>query len=67
MSIRQIMKARKIVMTAADTRKAQAVSAGLEGAVLPAFPASVLQQHADCDVFLDAAAAALLAHVPEPA
>jgi glucosamine-6-phosphate deaminase len=60
MSIRQILKSRTIVCTVPDARKAAAVKAAVEGPVTPAVPASILQEHPDCHLFLDAAAAALL-------
>jgi glucosamine-6-phosphate deaminase len=60
MSIRQIMKARKILCIVPDQRKAQAVKACLEGPVSPLAPASMLQQHPDVTIFLDPASASLL-------
>lgn len=57
MSIRQIIKSRAIVCTVPDARKARAVALALEGPVTPQVPASVLQTHDACDVYLDAAAA----------
>ena len=60
MSIRQIMKARKILCIVPDQRKAEAVKACLEGAVSPLTPASILQTHPDVTVFLDPDSASLL-------
>ena len=60
MTIRQIMRSRTIVCTVPDKRKAQAVHSSLEGPVTPACPASILQQHPDCHMYLDQAAASLL-------
>jgi len=60
MSIRQIMKSRRIVCTVPDERKARAVKECLRGPVTPRWPASILQQHADCTVLLDPPAAGLL-------
>lgn len=60
MSIRQIMKARKILCIVPDQRKAEAVKACLEGPVSPLAPASILQNHSDVTVFLDQASASLL-------
>lgn len=60
MSIRQILKAEKIVCCAPDARKARPVQATLEGEVTPLVPASALQRHPDTTMFLDAASAALL-------
>jgi len=60
MSIRQIMRARKILCIVPDQRKAAAVKACLEGAISPAAPASILQSHPDVTCFLDSASASLL-------
>ncbi|WP_339718104.1 glucosamine-6-phosphate deaminase [Cyclobacterium amurskyense] len=60
MSIQQIMKSNKIICSVPDERKAKAVKACLENEVSPEFPASILQQHADCGIYLDEAAASLL-------
>jgi glucosamine-6-phosphate deaminase len=57
MSIRQILKSRAIVCTVPDTRKAEAVRMTVEGPVTPLTPASILQTHADCRLYLDQAAA----------
>ena len=61
MSIRQILKAKKILCIVPDLRKAEAVKACLHGPVNPFAPASILQTHADVTVFLDTGSAALLA------
>ena len=60
MSIRQIMKSRQIVCTVPDARKAWAVQATVEGPVTTRLPASILQQHPACDLFLDLDLAAKL-------
>jgi glucosamine-6-phosphate deaminase len=60
MSIRQILKAKTIIITAPDTRKAHAVRDSLEGPVTNQVPSSILQQHADTHVYLDTPSAALL-------
>lgn len=60
MSVRQIMKSNSIICTVPDQRKAEAVRAALEGPVTPLVPASILQHHADCQLFLDTEAASLL-------
>lgn len=60
MSVRQIMKARKILCIVPDQRKATAVKACLEGPVSKFAPASILQMHPDVTVFLDKASASLL-------
>ena len=60
MSIRQIMKAQTIVCTVPDERKAEAVRNCLHGEITPLHPASILQTHPDCSVFLDTGSASLL-------
>ena len=60
MSIRQIMKSRRIVCSVPDERKAQAVRNCIEGPVTNQAPASILQQHDDCTIYLDTAAASRL-------
>ena len=60
MSIRQIMKSAAIVCTVPDARKAQAVKGAVEGPVTNLHPSSILQQHPQCELFLDELAAALL-------
>jgi len=60
MSIRQIMKSACLIVTVPDERKAEAVKNALEGKVTPMCPASILQQHGNCKIFLDAEAASLL-------
>jgi glucosamine-6-phosphate deaminase len=63
MSIRQILASRTILCTVPDLRKASAVQKALEGPVTPLVPASILQTHPHCDLFMDAPAASLL-HQP---
>ena len=60
MSIRQIMKSAHIVCSVPDTRKAVAVRDAVEGPVTNRVPASILQRHPSCRLFLDEPAAALL-------
>ena len=60
MSIRQILKSERIVLCVSDVRKAVAVRDAVEGAVSPGHPASVLQQHPRCSLYLDPPAASLL-------
>jgi len=62
MSIRQILRSRELVVTVPDTRKAEAVKNALEGPVTPQCPASILQRHRNCSLFLDEPAASLLSH-----
>ena len=61
MSVRQILKAREIVVSVPDARKAEAVRDCLEGEVTPLHPASILQTHARTAVYLDRDSASLLA------
>jgi glucosamine-6-phosphate deaminase len=60
MSIRQILKSKQIVCTVPDARKAAAVRDAVEGAVTNRVPASILQQHPACHLYLDEPAAARL-------
>jgi glucosamine-6-phosphate deaminase len=60
MSVRQIMKAREIIVVVPDARKAQAVRLCCEGEISPRAPASILRSHADATVYLDKESAALL-------
>lgn len=60
MSIQQILKSRTIICTVPDGRKAEAVRNAIQGPVTPEVPASILQTHPDCHMFLDSAAASLL-------
>jgi len=60
MSVRQILKAREIVASVPDARKARAVRDCLEGEVSPQHPSSILQRHPRATVFLDQDSAALL-------
>lgn len=57
MSIKQIMRARVIVCTVPDARKEKAVRECLTGDVSPMLPASILQQHDDVHIYLDAPSA----------
>ena len=58
--IATILSARHIVLIASGAGKADAVRAMVDGHVGDAHPASWLREHGSVDVFLDAAAAALL-------
>jgi len=60
MSIRQIMKSSHIICSVPDERKAKAVRNCLTLNVSNLFPASILQNHADCHLYLDTQAALLL-------
>ena len=60
MSVQQIMKSDMIVCTVPDQRKAEAVKNAVSGPVSPDVPASILQRHPNCHLFLDREAASLL-------
>ncbi len=60
MSVRQIMRAKEIIVVVPDTRKAQAVKACLEGEISPMMPASILRNHPNTSIYLDADSASLL-------
>ncbi len=60
MSVPQILKARSIICTVPDARKAVAVREAVEGPVTPKVPASALQRHEDCRLFLDKESAVFL-------
>ena len=62
MSVKQIMKSRAIICTVPDERKAEAVRNAVEGPIMPQVPASILQRHEHCTLYLDKPAAALLKH-----
>ena len=60
MSIPQIMKARTLVVSVPDRRKAQAVCDALADPVSPQIPASILKRHPRTMLYLDPPAAELL-------
>jgi glucosamine-6-phosphate deaminase len=60
MSIRQIMKSRKIICSVPDKRKAVAVRDALKGPITPQVPASILQTHPAATIYLDPPAVELL-------
>ena len=60
MSIKHICKSRTIILTVPDARKAQAVKGSLEGEVSNLVPASILQNHDDTTLYVDADSARLL-------
>ena len=67
MSIQQIMKSQCIVCTVPDKRKANAVQKVLEGEVTANVPASILQTHENCYLYLDTGSASLLTRKSDPA
>ena len=60
MSIRQILKAEKIICIVPDARKADAVEACIEGEIGPLAPASILRTHPNTTIYLDQYSAAKL-------
>jgi len=60
MSVKQILKAKHIICSVPDKRKAKAVKNSVEQPVNNKYPSSILQQHADCRLFLDTDSAGLL-------
>jgi glucosamine-6-phosphate deaminase len=64
MTVQRIMSSRIVILTVPDERKAEAVREVLEGPVTNLWPASILQRHPACHVFLDLAAASKLTNKP---
>lgn len=60
MSVKQIMLSKHIVCTVPGSRKAKAIKNTLERPVWNYYPASILQNHPDCYLFLDKESASLL-------
>jgi glucosamine-6-phosphate deaminase len=60
MSIRQILRAKEIIVIAPEARKARAVKSCLEGEISPLAPASILRTHPNATVYLDRDSASLL-------
>jgi glucosamine-6-phosphate deaminase len=60
MSIRQIMKSKSIICSVPDKRKARAVKDSLTGPLTNLCPASILQNHPDCKIFLDEESASMI-------
>lgn len=58
MSVRQILKSKHIICSVPDSRKAIAVKNCLEQPVSKLFPASILQTHDHCTLYLDHTSAA---------
>ncbi len=63
MSCREILRAKQIVCTVPDLRKAEAVRDTVYGDVSPKVPASILQKHPDCTLFLDVGSVSLLERI----
>lgn len=60
MSVKQIMKSKNIICSVPGKRKAVAVKNCLEKTVSNLYPASILQKHTHCIIYLDRDAASLL-------
>lgn len=60
MSIKQIMKSKHIICSVPDQRKAEAVRNCMEGEITNLHPASILQAHQHCTVYLDQESASKL-------
>lgn len=60
MTVQRIMSSGTLVVTVSDERKADAVQKVLEGEITNMVPASILQQHPACHLFLDHGAATKL-------
>jgi glucosamine-6-phosphate deaminase len=60
MTICQIMKSSCLIVSVPERRKAEAIKNALEGEVTNMCPASILQRHQNCKIFMDAEAASLL-------
>lgn len=65
MSIRQIMKSKQIVCSVPDARKSEAVRNSVEQPVSNLFPASILQTHVNCSLYLDKASAGKLSYLSQ--
>ncbi len=60
MSVRQILRSKRIISVVPEERKAAAVKCALEAEVSPECPASILRTHPDVHLFLDQGSASLL-------
>ncbi len=60
MSVRQILKAKELLVVVPEARKAQAVKACIEGPISPQAPGSILRTHPNVTLYLDRDSAALL-------
>lgn len=60
MSVRQVLKARKILAVVPGPRKAEAIRKCFEGPISPMAPSSILRTHANANIYLDEQSAALL-------
>jgi len=60
MGMATILQARRIVLLATGAEKARSAAGMLNGCVTPRLPASFLQLHRECEVWLDRAAAGMI-------
>jgi glucosamine-6-phosphate deaminase len=60
MSIKQIMKAKSLICSVPDLRKADAVKKTVEGDISPEIPASIMRNHETTWLFLDKDSASML-------
>jgi len=60
MSIRQILRAKEIIVIVPEARKARAVKTCLEREISPLAPASILREHPNATLYLDRDSASLL-------
>lgn len=60
LGIKNVMQSRRILLVANGASKAEIIRAAVRGPVTEDVPASVLQLHPNCEVYVDAAAGALL-------
>ena len=60
MTVKQLMKAKEILVMCPDARKAKAIGDCFNGGVSNMAPASILQRHANATIYLDKDSAALL-------
>ncbi|MGC8749933.1 glucosamine-6-phosphate deaminase [Hydrotalea sp.] len=63
MSIKQIMKSNNIVCSVPDKRKALAIKNCFQNKVSNLYPASILQNHDFCDIYLDFDSASMLCNL----
>lgn len=63
-SIRQLLKAKEILVIVPGPKKAPAVKACFDGPISPMAPASVLRTHPNATIYLDTESAALLSQRP---
>ena len=62
MSIKQILKSKNIICSVPDERKAIAVKNILKTPINNLYPASILQSHVNCVIYLDKYSSALISH-----